>query len=106
MSIFDRREQAFENRFAHDQDIEFRAVARRNRLLGLWVAERLGLSPDEASTYAQSIVFANFEHPGTDIFGLVRHDLDKAGIKVADSELRLTMQNLLLKTRDDIRSGN
>ena len=106
MSIFDRREQAFENRYAHDEDVEFRALSRRNRLLGLWVAERLGLSNDEASAYAQSIVFVNFEHPGTDIFGLVRHDLDKAGIKIPDSEIRLTMQNLLLKTREDIRSGN
>ncbi|MDR3496828.1 MAG: DUF1476 domain-containing protein [Ancalomicrobiaceae bacterium] len=106
MSIFDRREQAFENRFAHDQDVEFRAVSRRNRLLGLWAAERLGLASDEASNYAQSIVFANFEHPGVDIFGLLRHDLANAGIVIPDSEIRLTMQNLLLKARDDIRSGN
>lgn len=106
MSIFDRREQAFENRYAHDQDVEFRAVARRNRLLGLWAADRLGLSLEDATNYAQSIVFAEFDHPGIDIFGVIRRDLDKAGVYIPDNEIHLVMQNLLLKAREDIHAGN
>lgn len=64
MTTFDDREKGFEAKYALDQDQEFKAVARRNRLLGLWAAEKMGLSPESAEEYAKAVVRADFEQPG------------------------------------------
>ncbi|HCR66477.1 MAG TPA: DUF1476 domain-containing protein, partial [Oceanicaulis sp.] len=64
MSGFDDRENAFENKFAHDQELEFKAVARRNKLLGLWAAELMGLTGDDAEAYGKEVVKADFEEAG------------------------------------------
>ena len=64
MTTFDRREEGFEKKFAHDEELRFKAMARRNRLLGEWAAEKLGLSGDEAAAYAKTVVMADFEEPG------------------------------------------
>ncbi|MFN4061439.1 MAG: DUF1476 domain-containing protein [Paracoccus hibiscisoli] len=76
MSTFNDRERAYESKFAHDADLRFKAEARRNRLLGEWAAEQLGMSGDDARTYAMSVVSADFEEPGEeDVFRKVEADL-------------------------------
>ena len=64
MTTFDRREEAFEQQFAHDEELKFKATARRNKMLGLWAAEKLGLSGAEADSYALSVVMFDFEETG------------------------------------------
>lgn len=89
MTTFDEREQAFERKFAHDEELRFRATARRDKLFGLWVAEKLGLSGDEADAYARTVVKADMEEPGDeDVFRKVNGDLAAKGVDVPDAELR------------------
>ncbi|MFC7053553.1 DUF1476 domain-containing protein [Hansschlegelia quercus] len=109
MTTFDKREQAFEAMFAHDEELKFRAYARRNRLLGLWAAERLGKSGEAAQAYAKCVVLADFEEEGDhDVFRKVRGDLEQAGVLESDTELRRLMDELLitattqLKTEDGV----
>ena len=93
MSTFDDRESAFENKFAHDAEMQFRAEARRNKLLGLWAAELLGKSGDEASAYATEVVKSDFEEAGDeDVFRKVSGDL---GSSVSETELRAKMSELM-----------
>ncbi|WP_172294881.1 DUF1476 domain-containing protein [Pseudoruegeria sp. HB172150] len=81
MTTFDERESAFENKFAHDAEMQFRVEARRNKLVGLWAAELLGKTGDEADEYAKSVIRADFEEAGDeDVFRKLSGDLgDKAG---------------------------
>lgn len=96
MSGIDDRETAFENKFAHDEALRFKAVARRNRLLGLWAAEKLGKSGSEAEAYAQEVIRSDFQEPGDDdVFRKVRADFDAAGIEQSDHQIRRTMDELL-----------
>lgn len=89
MTTFDDREQAFERRFALEAELEFRIAARRNKLLGLWAAERLSLTPAEAEAYATSIVQADFEEAGGgDVVRKLLGDLTAAGVDVSEHELR------------------
>jgi len=104
MTTFDDRQKAFENKFAHDQDMRFRAMARRNKLLGLWAAEKLGKSGAEADEYAKSVVLADFEEPGDeDVFRKVRGDLDAS---VSDSEIREQMTTLLARAAEEVQKGS
>lgn len=107
MTTFDKREEGFEKKFAHDEELRFKATARRNRLLGHWVAEKIGLKGPEADAYAKEVVVADFEAPGDDdVFAKVRKDLDAKGVKgVSDQELRSTMDSLLMKAVDELQSG-
>src|SRR6202521_5298421 len=104
MTTFDKREDAFEKRYAHDEELRFRANARRNKRLGLWVADKLGLSETEAEAYAKSVVMADFEEAGDhDVFRKVRADLDAKGRKeITDKELRRTMDDLLAQAVEEI----
>lgn len=96
MSTFDRRQEAFESKFAHDEELRFKAVARRNKLLGLWAAEKLGKSGDEAETYAREVVAADFEEAGDeDVFRKIRGDFDAGGVEQSDHQIRRTMDELL-----------
>ncbi len=100
MSSFDEREKAFENRFAREQELEFKANARRNKMLGLWAAEKLGLTGDEAQAYAGSVIAADMEEAGDeDVFRKVRKDFDAKGVAVSDVELRHEMTKLLDQAR-------
>ncbi|MBQ1542125.1 DUF1476 domain-containing protein [Caulobacter sp. CCUG 60055] len=104
MTTFDDREQAFENKFAHDQDIEFRAVARRNRLLGQWAAGLMGL--ESVEEYAKAVVKSDFEQPGDeDVLRKVSQDLSGAGVKVSEGEVRSKMDELLAVAREQIKAG-
>lgn len=104
MTTFDDREQAFENKFAHDQDIEFRAVARRNRLLGQWAAGLMGL--ESVEEYAKAVVKSDFEqHGDEDVLRKVSQDLSGAGVKVSEGEVRSKMDELLAVAREQIKAG-
>lgn len=106
MSGFDDRENAFENKFAHDQELEFKAVARRNKLLGLWAAELMGLTGDDADAYGKEVVKADFEEAGDeDVFRKVRGDFDARGIEQSDHQIRHKMEQLLDEAREQVRQG-
>ncbi len=93
MSTFDDRENAFENKFAHDAEMQFRAEARRNKLLGLWAAELMGRTGDDAAAYAREVVKADFTEPGhEDVVRKVSGDL---GAKASEDEIRIKMNELL-----------
>ncbi|MCC0048931.1 MAG: DUF1476 domain-containing protein [Rhodobiaceae bacterium] len=104
MTTFDRREEGFEKKFAHDEELRFKAMARRNRLLGEWAAEKLGLSGDEAAAYAKTVVMADFEEPGDeDVFRKVRADFDAKNVDQSDHQIRRTMDELLAVAVEQIQ---
>ena len=93
MTTFDDRENAFENKFAHDQEMQFKAEARRNKLLGLWAAELLGKSGEEADAYAREVIKADFEEAGDeDVYRKVAGDL---GDKADEATIRAKMSELM-----------
>ena len=100
MSAFDDRERAFETKFARDQDVQFRIIARRNRLLGEWAAEMLGKTGDEAKAYALSVVTSDFEEPGDeDVFRKIAADLDG---KADEAAIRAKMAELVGVARQQL----
>jgi|SRR5579883_11657 len=103
MTTFDKREEGFEKQFAHDEELKFKATARRDRLLGQWAAEKLGLAGDEAAAYAKSIVIADIETH--DPFGKVRRDFDAKGIKESDEHIRRVMTELMARAIGEIKAG-
>ena len=105
MSTFDRRQEGFESKFAHDEELRFKAVARRNKLLGLWAAEKLGLDAAKAQDYAKEVVRAAFAEPGDeDVFRKIRKDFDDAGVTQSDHHIRRTMDELLHQAVEQIQS--
>ncbi|MCC7345980.1 MAG: DUF1476 domain-containing protein [Variibacter sp.] len=106
MTSFDKREEGFEKKFAHDEELRFKAAARRNKLLGQWAAEKLGLSGDAAAAYAKEVVMADFEESGDDdVFRKVRKDFDAKGVDQSDHQIRRTMSELLEQAIAQIRAG-
>ena len=104
MTTFDDRERAYEAKFALDADQEFRAVARRNRMLGRWAAEQLGLTGEAVDDYCRTIQKADLEHAGDeDVFRKVSADLQG---KVDGAEIRERMDALLLTAREEIGAGS
>jgi hypothetical protein len=96
LSGFDKRERAEEGKFALDQELRFKANARRNKLLGLWAAEQLGKTGEDASAYAIEVVKSDFEAPGDDdVFRKVRGDFDKAGVQMTDHQIQRQMTELM-----------
>ncbi|MBX3496496.1 MAG: DUF1476 domain-containing protein [Parvibaculum sp.] len=96
MSTFDKRQDGFEKKFAHDEELRFRANARRNKLLGLWAAGLLGKSGADAEAYAQDVVTSDLKEAGDqDVFDKVRADFDAAGVEQSDHQLRRTMDELM-----------
>jgi hypothetical protein len=105
MSLRDR-EKAFENKFLHDAELKFKAEARRNKLLGLWVAERLGKSGDDAAAYAKEVVASDFEEAGDgDVVRKVIADLSAAGQSVGEDELRSKMADLMDAAITQVQNG-
>jgi hypothetical protein len=103
MTTFDDRKDAFEKKFAHDEELRFKATARRNKMLGLWAAEKLGKSGAEAEDYAKSVVMSDFEEQGDDdVFRKVRKDFDAAGVTQSDHQIRRTMDELMAKAVEEI----
>jgi hypothetical protein len=105
MTTFDKREEGFEKKFAHDADLKFKANARRNKLLGLWAAEKLGLPDAEAAAYAKEVVIADLEEAGDDdVFRKIRKDFDAKGVKESDHQIRRTMDELMAKAIAEIKA--
>lgn len=106
MTTFDDREKAFEAKYALDQEQEFKAIARRNRMLGLWAAEKMGLSSESADQYAAAVVRADFEQPGDeDVFRKVAGDFKASGLSVSEGEIRSKIDELASIAREGIRAG-
>jgi hypothetical protein len=106
MTTFDKREEGFEKQFAHDEELKFKATSRRNKLLGLWAAEKLGRKGADADTYAKEVVMADFEEAGEDdVFRKVRKDLDDGGVAATDQEIRTAMVDLMGKAIEQIKTG-
>ncbi len=100
MTTFDEREQAFENKFARDQEMTFRIIARRNRLLGLWAAEQMKLTPEEADAYAKAVVQAEFEESGDeDVVRKLYGDLVSAQVEIDETAIRTAMDEKLVEAR-------
>ena len=106
MTTFDKREDAFEKQFAHDEELKFKAEASRNKLLGLWAAEKLGKSGADADAYAKEVVAADFEEAGdADVLRKVLGDLSAKGAAVTEAEVRAKMSELLATAVAQIKAG-
>lgn len=106
MTTFDKREEGFEKRFALDEEQKFKAEARRNKLLGLWAAEQLGLSGDAATAYAREVVAADYDEAGH--AGMVRKistDLGGKGIAVTEPQIRARMDELMAQAAAQVKAG-
>ena len=92
----DDRKKAFEDKYARDKELQFKVGARRNKLLGLWAAEQMGLKGDAATAYAKSVIESDFEESGDeDVFRKVKGDLDAGGVAVTDHQLQRQMAELM-----------
>jgi hypothetical protein len=106
MSSFDKREEGFEKKFAMDEEQKFKAEARRNKLLGLWAAEKLGISGDAAAAYAKEVVAADFEEAGDgDVLRKVSGDLTAKGIAVTAAQVRVKMDELMVQAIIQVKAG-
>jgi hypothetical protein len=104
MTTFDEREKSFEKQFAHDEELKFKAVARRNKLLGLWAAELLGKSGAEAEAYAKEVVLADFEEAGDD--DVVRKLVGDLSIKgITEQQVRAQMSTLLAQAVEQVKKS-
>ena len=103
MTTFDDRERAFETKYAHDEELRFRVIARRNRLLGAWAARLMGLSDAEADAYAKDVIRADFEEAGDeDVIRKLLGDLTAAGIETDDSKIREALTHKEAEARRQI----
>ena len=106
MTTFDDREKAFENKFAHEAELEFRITARRNKLLGLWAADKLGLTEAEAESYAKAVVQADFEETGDeDVIRKLIGDLLMGGVETSDIEIREILSKKAIEARAQIEKA-
>jgi hypothetical protein len=105
MSSFDERKEGFESKFAHDENLEFKAAARRNKLLGLWLAGLMNKSEEEAQSYAKQVIIADFEEAGDeDVFRKLRADADEAELDISDHQIRRKMAELSEVARQQVRT--
>ena len=103
MTSMKDRQDGFERKFAHDEELRFRATARRNKLLGLWAAEKLGKSGDDAEAYAKEVVKSDFEEAGDDdVFRKLRADFDAGGVQQSDHQIRRQMEELLAQAVEQV----
>jgi hypothetical protein len=103
MTSMNDKEKAHENKYAHDKELEFKINARRNKLLGLWVAEKIALPVEKHDAYAKEVVLSDFEKAGDDdVFEKVKKDLFNAGLRLTDKEIREEMYRLIQIARDQV----
>ncbi|ACI99813.1 DUF1476 domain-containing protein [Rhodospirillum centenum] len=103
MTTFDEREQAFENKFKHDEELQFRIFARRAKLIGLWAAGHLGLDGEDAAGYARQIVDVDFAEPGhRDILRRIHEDFQAKGVDISEHRIEKEMEILLEEARRQI----
>ncbi|WP_230532840.1 DUF1476 domain-containing protein [Microvirga roseola] len=106
MTAFDNRRDAFEKQFSLDEELRFKATARRNKLFGLWAADQLGKSGADAEAYAKSVVLADFEEAGdADVVRKVSRDLESAGKPVGETELTARLLDLTARAVEEIKAG-
>ena len=106
MTTFDKREEAFEKKYALDEEQKFKVEVRRNKLLGLWAAEKLGKSGDAAAAYAKEVIAAEFEGAGdADVVRKVMGDLSAKGISVSEQEIRARMSELMAVAVAQVKAG-
>jgi hypothetical protein len=106
MTTFDKRAEGFEKKFAHDEELKFKAEARRNKLLGMWAAGKLGLAGPAADAYAKDVVAADFEEAGDgDVLRKLRKDFDAKNVAIADADIRRTMDELLAQAVAEVKAG-
>jgi hypothetical protein len=106
MTTFDKREEGFEKKYVLDEEQKFKAEARRNRLLGLWVADKLGMSGEDANAYAKEVVAAEFEEAADrDVVHKVTGDLTAKGIAITEEELRAKMDELMVLAIMQVKAG-
>jgi hypothetical protein len=106
MSSFDKREEGFEKKYALDEEQKFKAEARRNKLLGMWAAEKLGITGDAATAYAKEVVAADFEEAGDgDVFRKVMGDLSAKGVALTEPQLRVKMDELMALAVSQVKAG-
>jgi hypothetical protein len=104
-TTFDKREEGFEKKFAHDEELRFKANARRNKLFGLWAAEKLGLTGDAAAAYAKEVVMSDFEESGEhDVLKKVLKDLAAKGVEAPERDVRRTMNDLMEKAIAEVKA--
>jgi hypothetical protein len=105
MTTFDKRAEGFENQFAHEEKMKFKATARRNSLLGFWAATKLGLAGAEAEAYARALVISGVEEVGDhDTFGTIRRDFDAKGVRLSDHQIRRTMDELMARAVAEVKA--
>jgi hypothetical protein len=103
MTTFDEREKGFEAKYKHDQELQFKVGARRNKLLGMWAAELLGLSGDDATAYAREVIESDFDEPGDDdVLRKVHGDLSAKGVDKSEHQVRKQMDELMDVARRQI----
>lgn len=103
MSSFDEREKAFEKKFQHDQEMQFKAEMRRNKLAGLWAAELLGKTGDDADDYAKEVIAADFEEPGPeDVIRKLMTDFQGAGVDIEDHKVRRKLEELFATAKEQL----
>ena len=106
MSSFDKREEGFEKKFALDEEQKFKAEARRNKLLGLWAAEKLGITGDAANAYAKEVVAADFEEAGdADVLRKVMGDINAKGVALTEQQIRVKMDELMAVAVVQVKTG-
>jgi hypothetical protein len=106
MSSFDKRQEGFEKKFALDAEQKFKAEARRNKLLGLWAAEKLGLTGDAATAYSKEVVAADFEEAGDkDVQDKVMKDFAAKGVATTAAEVRVKMDELMAQAVVQVKAG-
>jgi hypothetical protein len=105
MTTFDDRQKAYETKFAHDEELKFKSTARRNKLLGRWAAEKMGLSDETAEAYAKDVVIADLQEPGDeDVFRKIREDFDAKGVEQSDHQIRRAMEELMVEAVHQIET--
>jgi len=106
MGLFDKREKSFEDKFAHDETLRFKALARRNKLLATWACGLLGLSGDQIEQYSEALIRADLEEAGDeDVFRKLRADFDAEGVKVSDHQIRREMDERLAAAAKEVEGG-
>ena len=106
MTSMKDREEGFERKFAMDEEVRFKATARRNKLLGLWAAEKLGLTGAEADAYSKEVVMSDFEEAGDhDVFRKIRSDFDAKNVAQSDHQIRRTMVDLMEAAVNQLKAG-
>ncbi|MBL4863290.1 MAG: DUF1476 domain-containing protein [Rhodobiaceae bacterium] len=105
MSTFDKREEGFESKFAHDADLRFKAEARRNKLVGVWAADLMGLKGDEATAYGKELIKEDLKEAGDDdVFRKLRADFDAKKVEQSDHQIRRTLDEMMAKAVEEIQS--